>query len=143
MMRPMMPERNMTITRELMMANQWILSSVICRYTSQRVPHFTSERSHTTSYVHTTSVDSLGLIFIGSCGSNAPVGGCVHVASFTCGIASSFHTVYLCSMENGTTWGLKTNCFQRKRLQRAAGALARLSLREQPQVRAQARPPST
>jgi hypothetical protein len=24
--------------------------------------------------------------------------------------------VYLCSMENGTTCGLKTNCFQRKRL---------------------------
>ena len=50
-----MPERKRTIISELTIENQWICSSPMSRYVSQRDAHFTSEYSHFTSYVNTTS----------------------------------------------------------------------------------------
>merc|ERR1719399_1036235 len=50
-----MPERKRTIISELTIENQWICSSPMSRYVSQRDAHFTSEYSHLTSYVKTTS----------------------------------------------------------------------------------------
>ena len=41
--------------KELTIENQWICSSPMSRYVSQRDAHLTSEYSHFTSYVNTTS----------------------------------------------------------------------------------------
>ena len=50
-----MTVRKTTIMVELVMENQWILSSGLPRrYTSQRLDHDTSDSSHTTSYVKIT-----------------------------------------------------------------------------------------
>mmetsp|Transcript_39463 Transcript_39463/g.127709 ORF Transcript_39463/g.127709 Transcript_39463/m.127709 type:complete len:351 (-) Transcript_39463:161-1213(-) len=50
-----MPERKRTIISELTIENQWICSSPISRYVSQRDAHLMSEISHFTSYVKTAS----------------------------------------------------------------------------------------
>mmetsp|Transcript_15928 Transcript_15928/g.38773 ORF Transcript_15928/g.38773 Transcript_15928/m.38773 type:complete len:208 (+) Transcript_15928:314-937(+) len=44
-----MPERNSRIMRELMMENQWIWSSIICRYVSQRLAQRMSDILNMTS----------------------------------------------------------------------------------------------
>ena len=50
-----MPVRKSTIMRELTIENQWICSSPMSRYVSQREAHLMSDASHLTSYVKTTS----------------------------------------------------------------------------------------
>ena len=55
-----MPERKSTIISELMIENQWIWSSPIKRYVSQREAHLISENSHLTSYVKMTSPSAAG-----------------------------------------------------------------------------------
>jgi ferredoxin len=91
MMSPTMPVRKVRMTSEFTIENQWMLSSVICRYTSHREAHLMSLCSHTTSYVKITSPPSAGSITCGRCFSKCPVGGCVHVDSFAYGTAVWFH----------------------------------------------------
>ena len=57
-----MPERKRTIISELTIENQWICSSPISRYVSQRDAHLISEYSHLTSYVNTASPAASTLI---------------------------------------------------------------------------------
>mmetsp|Transcript_31073 Transcript_31073/g.53148 ORF Transcript_31073/g.53148 Transcript_31073/m.53148 type:complete len:208 (-) Transcript_31073:543-1166(-) len=90
-----MPERKRTIIRELMIENQWICSSPISRYVSQRDAHLISEYSHLTSYVNTTSPGV-------SIGSGAPaVAEPWHVASC---VSVPFHgPEYVCFIDEGST----------------------------------------
>ena len=46
-----MPVSSSTIASELMIENQWIWSSPMYRYRSQRDAHLIGEYSHLTSYV--------------------------------------------------------------------------------------------
>lgn len=59
------PVKNTRMTKELTMANQWMSSSVICKYTSHREAHLTGDRSHSTSYVQMTSFPASGSITCG------------------------------------------------------------------------------
>mmetsp|Transcript_29154 Transcript_29154/g.91270 ORF Transcript_29154/g.91270 Transcript_29154/m.91270 type:complete len:225 (+) Transcript_29154:337-1011(+) len=54
-----MPERKRTIISELTIENQWICSSPISKYVSQREAHLMSDTSHFTSYVKTASAAPL------------------------------------------------------------------------------------
>mmetsp|Transcript_23134 Transcript_23134/g.71540 ORF Transcript_23134/g.71540 Transcript_23134/m.71540 type:complete len:232 (-) Transcript_23134:489-1184(-) len=51
-----MPDRKSTIISELMIENQWIWSSVMSRYVSQRLAHLISDSRKRTSYVKMTSL---------------------------------------------------------------------------------------
>jgi len=54
------PARKKTTTTELIIENQWICTSLIARYVSQRDAHFTRLLCHSTSYVN--SMDTLPVI---------------------------------------------------------------------------------
>jgi hypothetical protein len=95
-----MPDRKRTIMSELTMENQWMLSSLICRYVSQRDAQRMSLALNATSYVNTTS--SLSAT---GCGAPARLSsGCrsaLHVSS--CGFTGSHRFLYRCFTLAGST----------------------------------------
>ena len=61
-MTPKMAERKRTVMNELMIENQWISTSDISRYVSQREAHATSLSSNRTPYDHMTFIFSSSFI---------------------------------------------------------------------------------
>mmetsp|Transcript_25461 Transcript_25461/g.73430 ORF Transcript_25461/g.73430 Transcript_25461/m.73430 type:complete len:214 (-) Transcript_25461:524-1165(-) len=96
-----MPVSSRTIARELMIENQWIWSSPMYRYRSQRLAHLTSDGSHLTSYVYTTS-RSAALPF-GSTRSGGKSGPTGRVRSWSWEASSDQAPLYLCLTERGST----------------------------------------
>jgi hypothetical protein len=64
MMNARIPERKSTVTSELMIENQWISASSICRYVSQRDAQAMSDGSQITEYDHCTDNVSPFVMFL-------------------------------------------------------------------------------